>query len=47
LIFITFIAKESIGEYCKDLLSGVEKAEDMFVIRGKFADSLNNGKPIL
>jgi hypothetical protein len=42
LIFITFIAKESVGEYFKESLTSIEKAEDMFVIRGKFADSLSD-----
>jgi len=42
LIFITFIAKESVGEYFKESLTSIEKAEDMFIMRGKFADSLSN-----
>jgi len=45
LIFATFITKEAIGENLKDLVSRMDTAENLFVIREDLAFSLNNAKP--
>ena len=45
IIFVTFIAKEGIGESLKDLVSAMDLAESRFVLRQDIASTVRNRLP--
>jgi hypothetical protein len=46
VIFATFVVKEGIGENLKDLVSSIETAENLFILREDTAFRVNLGKPL-